>query len=194
MDKNIPEETQYGYLWLNNTQRISLFQPEESYMDIETIANALSHICRFTGQLNCFYSVAQHSVLVSHLVPIEFALTGLMHDATESFCTDLPKPIKQILPEYSVIEDRFWAPLADSYDLPRQLPECIHIADRIALITESRDMQNGDDWKTWAPDLQPLPWKIVAQLSSDAYRSFMERFNELTGSTFDTEAAYYEYA
>lgn len=195
MNKEAPVgETQYGYLWLNNYKKVSLDNPDGAVMDIQTIANALSHICRFAGQLNCFYSVAQHSVLVSHLVSTRWAFAGLMHDATEAFCNDLPKPIKQILPDYDVIEDKFWLALAKQYDLPIELPHEIHTADRIALITEARDLQNGNDWKTWLPDLQPLPFVITAQRPEEAFRSFMRRFNELTGVSQNTKPYRYDYA
>ncbi len=55
-------------------------------IDINDIAVSLSNICRFAGHLSHFYSVAQHAVLCSQLVPQEFAFEALMHDATEAYC------------------------------------------------------------------------------------------------------------
>ncbi len=66
---------------------------------INDIAISLSNICRFAGHLSHFYSVAQHAVLCSQLVPQEFAFEALMHDATEAYCQD-NLPLSELTPDY----------------------------------------------------------------------------------------------
>lgn len=180
MNAAIPEDQIFGYMELNNGCKVVLDDPDPAMLDIQTIAHALSNLCRFAGQVNKFYSVAQHSVLVSYLVPEEHAFAALMHDATEAFCADIPKPIKQLLPQYEVIEGKFWKAIAKRYDLPVELPVEVHIADRIAVITEARDLLNSDGWKQWYPDLEPDKFTIKPQIPAIAKIRFMMRYDALT--------------
>lgn len=82
--------------------------PRPEDIDIRDIAHALAMTCRFTGHSQKFYSVAEHSVRVSRIVPAQFALHGLLHDASEAYLCDLSRPIKHgstLGAEYCRIED-----------------------------------------------------------------------------------------
>src|SRR5262245_14828098 len=58
--------------------------PSESAFTIEDIAHGLSNICRYSGQCKRFYSVAEHSLLVSEVAE-GFEFAALLHDAAEAF-------------------------------------------------------------------------------------------------------------
>ncbi|MCX2657579.1 hypothetical protein OQ617_16870 [Klebsiella pneumoniae] len=76
-------------------------------IDINDIAVSLSNICRFAGHLSHFYSVAQHAVLCSQLVPQEFAFEALMHDATEAYCQAYKLPQTQFKQVADLYEMQF---------------------------------------------------------------------------------------
>lgn len=110
---------------------------------IEDIAHALSQNCRFTGHTREFYSVAQHSVLVSEIVPGELALTGLLHDASEAYLSDIARPIKQqqeFGAAYREVESRLEDAIARRFDLVYPYPQAIKDADMILLRSEQRDL------------------------------------------------------
>jgi len=66
------------------------FEPDLEQLDPGDIACALANLCRFGGHCRPFYSVAQHSVIVSRLVEerggdAEDVFAALMHDAAEAY-------------------------------------------------------------------------------------------------------------
>lgn len=82
---------------------------------IEDIAHALSLQCRFSGHIPEFYSVAQHSVLVSKLVPQTLKLQALLHDASEAYLVDIPRPIKKGLNNYNLLEHKLMLAIAAKF-------------------------------------------------------------------------------
>ena len=147
---------------------------------IRDIAHALSNICRYTGHTNEFYSVAQHSVLASYIVPEEDALSGLLHDATEAYLSDISKPLKLLLPEYNALEDRIWLKIAERFNLPAVLPITVKQADIILLATEKRDLL-GDEPDDWGiiKDVVCMENKIVPLPPKEAEELFLSRVNQI---------------
>lgn len=152
-------------------------------IDIEDIANALSNICRFAGHLPEFYSVAQHSVLTSLLVPAEFAFEALMHDAAEAYCQDIPAPLKALLPDYQRIETLVDDLIRSKYGIKQDHSSVVKYADLVMLATERRDL-DIDDGSVW-PVLEGIPATELFQITplrpGQSFGLFMNRFNELAG-------------
>lgn len=159
----------------------NLLDPAGSAFTIGDIAHALSHICRYTGHTRAFYSVAQHSVLVSYQVPAEHALAGLLHDAAEAFIGDVAKPLKRLLPEYQALEARVEAAVLARFGLPPELPACVKQADLVLLLTEKRDLMPACRNSEWAIEgVQPMERRIVPWAPELAHSAFLRRFEELT--------------
>ncbi len=157
--------------------------PELTEIHISDIAHALSQLCRFTGHTRRFYSVAQHSVLVSHLVPPEHALAGLLHDAHEAFVGDMATPLKDLVPDYRVIEARAWEAVAARLGVDPILPACVKRADIIALATERRDLLPRDG-RVWAilENVVPCLERIEPLGPEAAEALFLARYRAITAA------------
>lgn len=79
--------------------------PEENLICIEDIAHALSLICRGNGHVKTFFSVGQHCIncakeAAARGLPKKLILACLLHDASECYMSDVPRPFKKSLPDY----------------------------------------------------------------------------------------------
>lgn len=154
----------------------------ESVIDIKDIAHALSNLCRFNGHCPCFYSVAQHSVLVSEKVPEEYELAALLHDASEAYLGDISAPLKRLLPDYKLIEKNVQDRIYYKYGIPKSIGyhECIKKADLEALATEKRDLmkQVNEHW-SMLDGVEPWNEFIFPVSPVEASDMFLRRFNAL---------------
>ncbi|UBN55277.1 HD family hydrolase [Pantoea agglomerans] len=151
---------------------------------IEDIACALSNLCRFTGHVQDFYSVAQHSVHVSYLVPPTFALDALLHDAAEAYIGDCVSPLKALLPDYQEIEKRVELAVAKRFGIRTlgKWPE-VKRADLIMLATERRDL-DLDDGTPWPilEGVEPAPFLLSPLNPRQSRVLFLQRYNDLKGN------------
>ncbi|MRW88812.1 metal-dependent phosphohydrolase [Duganella sp. FT80W] len=156
----------------------NFLSPETSIITIEDIASGLANEARFNGQTLSFYSVAQHSVLVSLIVPPELAMVGLLHDCSEAVMKDLPKPLKRLLPDYQVLEQAIEAAILGRFGITLPLDPAIKAADLILLATEKRDLMPPHHYQEW-PGVEPLAQVIVPMQPVEAYSYFMDRYHQL---------------
>ena len=160
---------------------IDEFEMPLSQIKAEDIAYALSEQPRFGGHCCPVMSVAEHCWRVSYVTAPENALAGLLHDAAEFLCIDLPTPIKVLLPDYKIIERRIREPLAAKFGFDRNLGEDVNLADLVMFCTEIRDLMGGTDgWNVRSPVLEPLPRRIIPMPRKLARIMFLRRLDELT--------------
>lgn len=155
--------------------------PKPGDVDVADIAHALALKCRFAGHCKAFYSVAQHSVLVSTVVPEEEALWGLLHDAAEAYLADLPRPVKAETPAFRDAEGRIMRAVAERFGLAWPEPEGVKLADAVLLVTEQRDLMGPPPapWFASRP-AEPMAGKVEPVDWRAAERLFLARFEELT--------------
>jgi hypothetical protein len=161
------------------------FDADPAAICIEDIAHALSNVCRFTGHCRQFYSVAQHSVEVATRLPHELQAAALLHDASEAYLTDLPRPIKK-LPQfkfYREAEERLQLAIYRRFGLtPSHEDQArIKLMDGRMLMLEKQRLL-GKCEKDWDDQslihLQPAAqypgWRPLLQ--ADAKREFLNVF------------------
>ena len=102
----------------------SLINVDTSKIHLEDIAHSLSLTCRFAGQVDRFYSVAEHSI--NCLIISEYfnysnkeQLYTLLHDASEAYICDIPSPLKKLLPDYKKYEKNLQNKIFDAFNLER---------------------------------------------------------------------------
>lgn len=158
-------------------------RPEE--VCIEDIAHALGNLCRFGGHCRRFYSVAEHCVYVSLFVAPAFAMAGLLHDASEAYLVDVPKPIKPFLSGYRQAEKRISEAVFDHVGIggsagypEADMREHVKRVDNAILADEALQLMSRPPDK-WVLPEKPLGVEIKCWPPDEATAGFMERYKRL---------------
>ena len=159
--------------------------PRPDEINITDIAHGLSQLNRYCGQAEFPWSVAQHSIAMSYLVPQEHALACLLHDASEAYMADLPRPLKKSLPSYVEIESYLLSAIGHLYLVDLFHP-VVKDCDNRMLVTEASVLFRGRS--AWWLDpkypkayslsevwIEEVPWRDVKD-------KFLRRFSELSQS------------
>ena len=161
-----------------------ILDPRQDEINIEDIGHALSKMCRFTGHVRKFYSVAEHSVHASRIVPPQDALWALMHDSSESYIADMNRPLKHFTPVgpvYKEIEKKVMAAICEKFRLPEGQPESVTEADTALFYAEKEQLMPPMEWDTkWGVKETPAKVQVRCWNSDIAKTVFLYRFYELT--------------
>ncbi len=135
--------------------------PRADDIDIVDIAHHLARLCRFSGAVENFYSVAEHSWRVAMLLQgwmcsREIVIAGLLHDAAEAYLVDVPQPIKAFMPQYIEAEHRIQRCIEERFRLACMSLEHHNVkdADIVMLATEKRDVM-GPSTHSWGDLPEP---------------------------------------
>lgn len=134
-----------------------LLDPRPDQFTLADIAGGLSKMCRFGGQIDRFYSVAEHSVWCADTAyrdgaGVDVQRAALMHDAAEAFIGDVVKPLKIMLPQYHEVERRVEVCIVRKYGLAgtgdwppvKEIDRAMLIAERRALFTADKVVWTGE--------------------------------------------------
>lgn len=164
-------------------KRFWLEDPRPEDICIEDIAQNLSGISRWNGSTEGrAYTVAQHSVMASVVVPKQFQLPVLMHDTPEAYAGDVVTPLKRLLGDiYGDIEEGIMGAISYRYDFAwedKEVQKMVKHADFVMLATEVRDLvPYGVINRTIYES--PLPGRIKPWSQRRAKLNFIKRFREL---------------
>jgi 5'-nucleotidase len=141
--------------------------PRPEDIDIVDIAHALSMQPRYGGHCTRFYSVAEHSRLVSEQVELRYGKPGLeraalLHDASEAYLVDIPRPVKVSLSNYKELEARL--------DVDNAI-----LSDERHQVMRKTDVPDNE----WGCLLPPLGVIVPCDEPHVARHLFMQRFHDL---------------
>jgi hypothetical protein len=174
-----------GWIELHSGERFFYRSPTADMIHLSDIAASLGKTARYAGHTHTFYSVAEHSCLLMrwarrNIVPDRRLLrTILMHDATEAYIPDVPRPLKHMVPLFREFEGSIERVMSPKFDLISPHPAIIREIDSRILRDEREQAMNpsGNDWGT--DKLEPLGVKLHLWPPEVAIDNFLGDYAEV---------------
>lgn len=105
---------------------------------LKDVAHGLSIAPRWGSQSKYRYPVAAHAIYVSLLVPPEYRFEALNHDDSEAYLCDLPKPFKEVMPQYKAVEHNIMTAIGTKFGFRWPNSPIVKHADMVALYQERK--------------------------------------------------------
>lgn len=173
------------YIRTYTGKKFEPMNPDPELICIEDIAHALSLLCRGNGHVKSFYSVGQHCILCAKEASARglsdrMVLACLLHDASECYMSDVPRPFKKALPAYNEREERLLdmiytkflgSPLTEKEQaLLKDIDDSLLWYDLTVLLGEPQD--------TMPPQLHVKPESYEVRPFSDVEREYLKIYKD----------------
>jgi len=188
-----PHETEYKAAEFIETYTGRPFwplHPRPELISIIDIAHNLSGQNRYSGSTSPQYNTAQHCCLLANYVekvrkgtPHD-CLQILMHDAAEAYLVDIPRPVKQYMPEYRKWDKAITQVIRSWYgfgDIP--IPEWQDELDSRIIIDERAQLMS-DSGLDWGHALEPLGIRIEPWSPAVSEQQFLMRYANFSKMIF----------
>ncbi|HXQ34298.1 MAG TPA: hypothetical protein VN843_09815 [Anaerolineales bacterium] len=168
-----------------------ILNPTPDMICIEDIAHAGSQMNRFTGHCRFPYPVTQHEYLGSFIRPEncecaseqEHALKFLLHDASESYISDVNRPLKHFTDvglEYRKVEKVIQDLVYVRYGLDPHEPPCVKTVDNWMLYAEKAQLMPTKEFAfEWSDDRKTADVIITERTFYQNKALYLSRFNKL---------------
>jgi hypothetical protein len=169
-----------------------ILDPREEEVHIEDIAHHLGAIGRYTGACAHLWSVGAHCLEVSRRIELRGGskleqLQGLLHDASEAYFVDIPRPIKPDIylrteagfETYYQVEDRIMGCIFRALGVPYPLASIVKVVDdEMAHDEVANFFPPGFMWERYS--IKAAKTNLVSLHPMVARDLYLRRFTELT--------------
>jgi hypothetical protein len=131
--------------------------------------------CRYAGHSRKFYSIAEHACHIHDKAPKELKQQALLHDASEAYLVDIPRPVKPYITGYYDIEDKIMKVIGTKFGFAWPMHPIVKELDFGILLDEKNAIMNPSeqDWNIVGTGIGAT---IHCWTALEAKEQFMERF------------------